>query len=171
MIYHMIENGYLTMVIPFSIFGYALVEETRPLFMFWKMLFYFMTAITLTKFMTNLLTQSDLLDASFVELLENLVGNSSTFTYEIYILIIIIVQMTLLKRSGFEASTEITIENINQAFVRKKINNDFDQLKQKLETLRLENEKKKLPFMKNDNVKSIEEVLRDVEKDFTTNLG
>lgn len=62
MLYHMLENGYLTMAIPLSIFGYALTEETRPHFSFWKLLFYFMTSITLTKFAINLLASSNIIE-------------------------------------------------------------------------------------------------------------
>ena len=54
LLYHIIENGWLTTVIPILIFGYALAEETRPRFVFWKIMFYFLTLVILIKFIITL---------------------------------------------------------------------------------------------------------------------
>lgn len=60
----MIENGYITIAIPLLIFGYALTEETRPSFTFWKSLFLFITATTLIKFSIHLLADAHIIEVS-----------------------------------------------------------------------------------------------------------
>jgi len=50
--------------------------------------------------------------------LDKFIGTRDSFVFEIWLLIILVAQMTLLKKSGFDSLTEMMIENINQAFIR-----------------------------------------------------
>ena len=61
MVYHVKINGFITLVIPFAIFGYALTEETRPKFKVWSLLFYFFVIMILLKFLRQYLSLQNLL--------------------------------------------------------------------------------------------------------------
>jgi len=64
--YHLTTNGWITLVIPCAIFGYALTEETRPKFKIWSLLFYFFVVVILLKFMREYLTIQEIIDSSVV---------------------------------------------------------------------------------------------------------
>ena len=48
--YQIYSQGYIMALIPFAIFGYALIEETRSVFRFWTIAFSFITAVIILKF-------------------------------------------------------------------------------------------------------------------------
>ena len=55
MIYSTFENaGLITLIYPFMIFGWALLEETRPSHYFWIRLKWYTTFVLLTKFFVNI---------------------------------------------------------------------------------------------------------------------
>ena len=55
MMYSMYENaGLISLIYPLSIFGYALLEETRPRNFFWKFIRIYTTIILFMKFIFNL---------------------------------------------------------------------------------------------------------------------
>ena len=55
MMFGMYENaGLISIIYPMAIFGYALLEETRPKNMFWKVMRLYTSTILLIKFIFNL---------------------------------------------------------------------------------------------------------------------
>ena len=50
-----------------------------------------------------------------------MLGSGTSLVFEAVSVVMLMIQMTLLTKSGFSNASETTIENINQAFIRVSI--------------------------------------------------
>lgn len=56
--------GFISIVYPFAVFGYALLEETRPSKYFWRVMLYYSISVVLAKCLMNLHFMNDYLDST-----------------------------------------------------------------------------------------------------------
>jgi len=174
-IYQIDSKALIMVVIPFAIFGYALTEETRPRFKFWTVLFSFIVIAVLLKFTMQYFFYGVILTDGLIiirQILKVLVGPQESFAFEIILIIIIQIQMAIEIKSGFESGPELIIENINQAFTRKKINDDFAEIKKKLEKNKSDSgiQDPMRDNMRNE-ISFFDRILNEVEQDFMTGIS
>jgi len=174
-VYQIDSKALIMVVVPFAVFGYALTEETRPRFKFWTVLFSFIVIAVLLKFTMQYFFYGVVLTDGLIlisQVMKILVGPQESFAFEIVLIIIIQIQMAIEIKSGFESGPELVIENINQAFIRKKINDDFSEIKKKLEKNKTDSGVK---VQLKENIRSktsfFDRILNEVEQDFMTGIS
>jgi len=177
-VYQIQSQGLIMMIIPFALFGYALNEETRSLFRFWTFLFGFITFMIVAQFFPIYVKQHGNIDSmrDYLEMFCGLITPNIGFTFEIAMIIILLIQVTLIKKSGFDKGAESSIENINLAFMRKKLNNDLNETKKQLEDQKmLENEGdmtvRSAPEKLRKGSISVDNIFEEIEPEFVKALS
>jgi hypothetical protein len=139
----MYENiGVLSFFYPFVIFGYALLEETRPTLGFWKVVRAYTVVVLFVKFFFNLSYFENLLESKdFVKIrsmfklgIYDYKNLGSLITYmlpEIIILVLIMCNEIKLKIVGLHSKRDDQIEHVLDAVLRNKEKGDEETVKLK----------------------------------------
>jgi hypothetical protein len=143
MIFSMFENaGLISLVYPIAVFGYALLEETRPRKEFWNFVRVYTTALLFFKFLVNLSVFGDFMrQPGFLEVAGYLKPGIYDFDSlprlvvymlpEILIICFIMLNEIHLKLIGLYYNIEQDIETINDGIQRNIEQGDEEKVKQK----------------------------------------
>lgn len=143
MIFSMFENaGLISLVYPVAVFGYALLEETRPRKEFWNFARLYTTVLLFFKFLVNLSVFGDFMSQpAFLEVTGYLKPGIYDFDSlprlvvymlpEILIICFIMLNEIHLKLIGLFYDIEQDIETINDGIQRNIEEGDEEKVKQK----------------------------------------
>jgi hypothetical protein len=121
--------GLISIFYPFSVFGYALLEETRPRHEFWRIVRIYTTCLLFIKFLLNLSAFSPILKSETFRYYQGFMKigiydydiMSELILYmipEILIIMFIMINEIHLKLIGLYYQTEQDIETINDGIQR-----------------------------------------------------
>jgi len=131
-----VNAGLLTLIYPFLVFGYALLEETRPRKKFWEFIRKYNQVVVFMKFIFNLSIVSDLMEnkawMSFAAWLkpgiekQELPGLVMYMLPEILIMILLMLNEINLRLSGLYYQIESDIETVPDGIQRNIAKGDLD---------------------------------------------
>jgi hypothetical protein len=164
--------GLISIMYPISIFGFALLEETRPRKQYWTFIRIYTTLILLLKFLFNL----SIIDA-FQDDFERIDGwihsgfkNYSSLIYitlymvpELLILILLMWNDIILRLNGLYYEIEEDIETIQEGIQRNIMKGDQEQINQK-KLLRMNMNMEAL-FRSTEEQRELEQQAKRAEKD------
>lgn len=164
--------GLISIMYPISIFGFALLEETRPRKQYWTFIRIYTTLILLLKFLFNL----SIIDA-FQDDFERIDGwihsgfkNYDSLLYitlymvpELLILILLMCNDVILRLNGLYYEIEEDIETIQEGIQRNIMKGDQEQINQKKQ-LKMNMNMEAL-FRSTDEHREIEEQAKRAEKE------
>lgn len=132
--------GLISIVYPISIFGFAMLEETRPRKEFWRFIQVYSTIILLLKFIFNLSIIDDFQD-DFEKIdgwIHSGFSNFSTILYialymvpEILIVVLLMLNDIVLRLNGLYYESEEDIETIQEGIQRNIMKGDQEKINQK----------------------------------------
>jgi hypothetical protein len=134
--------GLISIFYPFSIFGYALLEETRPRHVYWRIVRIYTTCLLLIKFLLNLSLFGVILKSETFKYYQGFLkigiydydDMTDLITYmipEILIIVFIMINEIHLKLIGLYYQIEEDIETINDGIQRNIQKGDEELVKQK----------------------------------------
>lgn len=141
MMFSMYQNaGLMSLIYPISIFGYALIEESRPNWLYWDFIRWYTTSILLLKLVANLSWLDEFMETkTFRQFqgytqfgLENQTGKMNIFLYmlpEMLIISFILLNEIMLQLNGIYEKHEGMFETVKEGIERWKARGDMDALK------------------------------------------
>ena len=131
--YTFVNGGLIGFFYSCALIIFVLVEENMPGIIFWKICFFntalgFSLKLMFTVF-ANALSAKGLIDPNLTNYINNissLIVGSSSYVYEIFVMIFIIIELVLVDELGFKPKGMIDYEDTNTGYIRMKINQIFN---------------------------------------------
>ena len=132
-IYTFVNGGINGFLYSAALIVLVLVEENLPSLIFWKMCFFntvigFSLKLMFTVFAEKLVDAKIISQAmkDYVHTISFLIIGSTSYIFEIFIMIFILIELVLIDELGFKRKKIIDCEDTNIAYIRMKINKVFN---------------------------------------------
>jgi hypothetical protein len=131
-LYTFLNGGINGFIYVGAIIIFVLVEEDLPSIIFWKMCFFntataFWMKLLLDVFVQQLVSASQTTGdtKTYIDRISRFFFGKTAYTFEIFIMIFILIELILIDEMGFKKKKMIDFEDMNESYIRMKINKIF----------------------------------------------